>query len=182
MPMALAGSLDPAAGNFKHATFRSRHLKEDFAWLRPPPLKNRRTIQGLPRLPAARILASPSCSDLKWSMGKRTKARPLPAWKTLKGMRESAYGNSGHAWRSLHAKSHGIVIAALTVLENIPAVLAQGLFSEAGSYKTLMRFSTLPAMIREDSVSMPRGVALKVQGVHGERCPAVLAISKTCSW
>jgi hypothetical protein len=55
------------------------------------------------------------------------------------------------------------------VLENLPPVLAHGLFSKEGSYKAVMRFSTLPGMILKDSVSMPRGVALKVRGVHGDR-------------
>lgn len=87
----------------------------------------------------------------------------------LKGIRESTYRNSGRARRSLHAKSHGIVFGALTVPENLPLVLAQGMFSKEGNYKAVMRFSTLPGMILEDSVSMPRGVALKVQGVHGDR-------------
>ncbi len=90
---------------------------------------------------------------------------------TLKGIREGAYKDSGHAWRSLHAKSHGILFGTFTVLENLPPVLAQGLFSKAGRYKAVMRFSTLPGMILKDSVSMPRGVAVKVQGVHGDRLP-----------
>ena len=64
---------------------------------------------------------------------------------------------------------NGIVFGTLTVLENLPSVLAQGLFSKEGNYKAVMRFSTLPGMILKDSVLMPRGVALKVQGVHGDR-------------
>jgi hypothetical protein len=90
---------------------------------------------------------------------------------TLKGIRESAYKNSGRARRSLHAKSHGIVFGTLAVPGHLPPVLAHGLFSREGSYKAVMRFSTLPGMILKDSVSMPRGVALKVQGVHGDRLP-----------
>lgn len=88
---------------------------------------------------------------------------------TLKGIREGAYKDSGHAWRSLHAKSHGIAFGTFTVLGQLPPVLAQGLFSKEGNYKAVMRFSTLPGMILKDSVSMPRGVALKIQGVHGDR-------------
>jgi catalase len=87
----------------------------------------------------------------------------------LKGIRETTYKNSGHARRSLHAKSHGIVFGTFTVLESLPLVFAQGLFGKEGNYKAVMRFSTLPGMILKDSVLMPRGVALKVQGVHGDR-------------
>ena len=87
----------------------------------------------------------------------------------LKQIRENTYKNSGHARRSLHAKSHGIVFGTLTVLENLPPVLAQGLFSKEGNYKAVMRFSTVPGMILKDSISMPRAVALKVQGVRGDR-------------
>jgi Catalase len=90
---------------------------------------------------------------------------------SLKAIRESTYKNSGHARRSLHAKSHGILFGTFTVLENLPPMLAQGLFSKEGNYRAAMRFSTLPGMILKDSVSMPRGVALKVQGVQGDRLP-----------
>jgi hypothetical protein len=90
---------------------------------------------------------------------------------TLKAIRESTYRDSGHAGRSLHAKAHGILLGTFTVPENLPLVLAQGLFSKEGRYKAVMRFSTLPGAIVKDSVSMPRGVALKIQGVHGDRLP-----------
>jgi catalase len=89
----------------------------------------------------------------------------------LKGIRENTYKYSGHARRSLHAKSHGIVLGTLSVLENLPPTLAQGLFSKPEDYKAVMRFSTLPGMILKDSVSMPRGVALKIQRVRGDRLP-----------
>ncbi len=89
----------------------------------------------------------------------------------LKGIRENTYKKTGHARRSLHAKSHGILLGTLSVLENLPSELAQGLFSKEGNYKAVIRFSTLPGSILKDSVSMPRGVALKVQGVQGDRLP-----------
>jgi hypothetical protein len=89
----------------------------------------------------------------------------------LKGIREDTYKKSGRARRTLHAKSHGIAFGTLSVLANLPPTLAQGLFSKEGSYKTVIRFSTLPGMILKDSISMPRGVALKVQGVPGDRLP-----------
>jgi hypothetical protein len=87
----------------------------------------------------------------------------------LKEIRENTYKNSGHARRTLHAKSHGILFGTVTVPGNLPPVLAQGLFSKAGEYKAIVRFSTVPGMILKDSISMPRGVALKIQGVHADR-------------
>ena len=87
----------------------------------------------------------------------------------LKGIRESTYKDSGHARRSLHAKSHGIVFGTLTVLRNLPPVLAQGLFSKADDYEAVMCFSTVPGMIVKDSVSMPRGIALSKRGVATHR-------------
>jgi hypothetical protein len=87
----------------------------------------------------------------------------------LKAIRENNYRRFGCARRGLHAKSHGILLGTLSVLKDLPPILAQGLFREDGVYKVIMRFSTLPGMILKDEVSMPRGVALKVQGVRGER-------------
>jgi hypothetical protein len=53
----------------------------------------------------------------------------------------------------------------------LPAVLAQGLFGKPASYPVYMRFSTTPGDILPDDVSTPRGLAIKVVGVEGERLP-----------
>lgn len=90
---------------------------------------------------------------------------------TMRGIRETTFEHSGHANRSVHAKSHGVLHGTLTVAANLPAALAQGLFAKAGSYKTVMRLSTLPGDILDDSVSTPRGLAFKVIGVEGDRLP-----------
>jgi hypothetical protein len=81
------------------------------------------------------------------------------------------YRDSGHAIRSVHAKSHGLLNAELIVEPGLPSVLAQGLFAQAGRYPVIMRFSTTPGDILSDSVTTPRGLALKVFGVAGERLP-----------
>ncbi len=57
----------------------------------------------------------------------------------------------------------------MTVLDGLPAQLAQGLFAKPGQYDVAMRFSTLPGDILDDSVSTPRGLAVKVIGVQGAR-------------
>ena len=72
-----------------------------------------------------------------------------------------------HAYRPVHAKSHGLVKATLEVLPNLPPELAQGLFANPASYGVLMRFSTNPGDMLADNVSSPRGLALKVLGAEG---------------
>ena len=79
--------------------------------------------------------------------------------------------HSGHAVRSVHAKSHGILEGTLTVDAGLPPELAQGLFAKAGEHKVYMRMSTNAGDILPDSVSLPRGIALKVLDVEGERLP-----------
>ncbi|AWB23232.1 catalase [Methylobacterium currus] len=77
----------------------------------------------------------------------------------------------GHAVRGVHAKSHGLLTGQLTVLPDLPAPLAQGLCAAPGTYDVVLRLSTNPGDILDDSVSTPRGLAVKVIGVPGERLP-----------
>ncbi len=89
--------------------------------------------------------------------------------ETMLRIAGKTFAHGGSALRSVHAKSHGLLKAELEVLGDLPAVLAQGLFATPGRYPTLMRFSTIPGDILDDKVSTPRGLALKVVGVEGER-------------
>lgn len=98
--------------------------------------------------------------------------------ETIEGMKETltriadtTYQDSGHAFRSVHLKSHGILRAELEVFDGLPPVLAQGIFSHAERYSVVMRFSTSPGDELHDKVSTPRGLAIKVIGVDGERLP-----------
>ena len=84
---------------------------------------------------------------------------------------QTTFAHSGHATRSVHAKSHGVLCGEMTVLDRLPPELAQGLFAKPGRYAVAMRFSTLPGDILDDSVSTPRGLAVKVIGVEGARLP-----------
>lgn len=79
--------------------------------------------------------------------------------------------DSGHAMRSVHAKSHGILEGVLTIDAGLSPELAQGLFAEPGQHKVYMRLSTNAGDILPDAVSLPRGLALKVLDVEGERLP-----------
>ncbi len=81
------------------------------------------------------------------------------------------YRDGGHAMRPVHAKSHGFLDGELIVSPDLPPMLAQGLFSRPGTYPVHMRFSTSPGDILPDDVSTPRGLAIKVLGVPGERLP-----------
>ena len=91
--------------------------------------------------------------------------------ETLGKISQTTFEHSGHATRSVHAKSHGVMRGTITVLDGLPPQLAQGLFAKAGRYDVAMRFSTLPGDMLDDSVSTPRGLAVKVIGVQGARLP-----------
>ncbi|WP_320201635.1 catalase family protein [Agrobacterium sp. rho-13.3] len=80
-------------------------------------------------------------------------------------------GDYGHAVRSVHAKAHGILQGKLHVKDGLPPELAQGLFARPGSYTVFMRMSTNAGDILPDAISLPRGLAIKVVGVDGERLP-----------
>ena len=79
--------------------------------------------------------------------------------------------DSGHAVRSVHAKAHGILDGILTVDSDLPPELAQGLFAAPGEHRVYMRLSTNAGDILPDAISLPRGLALKVLDVEGERLP-----------
>ena len=76
-----------------------------------------------------------------------------------------------HAVRSVHSKSHGLIKAALRVHAGLPEPLAQGLFAQPGVHPAILRISTTPGDILADSVSTPRGLAVKVLNVDGPKLP-----------
>jgi hypothetical protein len=88
---------------------------------------------------------------------------------TMHGISLKTWEDSGHAIRSVHAKTHGLLVGELTVAAGLPEAYAQGLFARAGSYPVAIRLSTTPGDILADDVSTPRGMAIKVVGVPGER-------------
>lgn len=74
-----------------------------------------------------------------------------------------------HAYRPVHAKSHGVLVGSLDVLPDLPEALAQGLFAQPGTHPVIMRFSTNPGDLLADNVSSPRGLAIKVLNVEGPK-------------
>ena len=90
---------------------------------------------------------------------------------TMTRIQQTTLADGGHAIRSVHAKSHGLLEAQLVVPAGLPAHLAQGLFARPGTYPVVMRYSAIPGDLLDDKVSAPRGLSIKVMGVDGERLP-----------
>lgn len=88
---------------------------------------------------------------------------------TLAEIMDTTSADMGHAVRAVHAKSHGLIEGVLEVPDGLPPELAQGLFARPGTHPALIRISTNPGDILDDSVSVPRGLALKVLEVEGPR-------------
>ncbi len=77
----------------------------------------------------------------------------------------------GHAVRAVHAKAHGVLQGEFVVRDGLPPELAQGVFATPGTHKAYLRLSTNAGDILPDAISLPRGVAIKVFDVAGERLP-----------
>ena len=90
---------------------------------------------------------------------------------SLGKIQETTFKDYGHAVRGVHAKPHGFLFGTLEVLEGIDKNLAQGLFAKPGRYDAVLRLSTNPGDILDDSVSTPRGLGLKILGVSGDFLP-----------
>ena len=73
-----------------------------------------------------------------------------------------------HGVRSVHSKSHAVLAGTVEVLSGVAEPYAQGLFAKPGRYDAVIRLSTNPGDILPDSISTPRGFALKVLGPEGE--------------
>lgn len=89
--------------------------------------------------------------------------------ETLTGINQTTLEHEKHAHRSVHAKSHALLTGELIIPDDLPPELAQGIFARPGRHGVVMRLSTVPGDILDDSVSTPRGLAVKVFGVEGER-------------
>jgi hypothetical protein len=74
-----------------------------------------------------------------------------------------------HGYRATHAKSHGILRGTLTVHDDLPPELAQGLFATPGAtHDVVVRVSTESGQLDDDTKANARGFALKVFDVGGE--------------
>lgn len=91
--------------------------------------------------------------------------------EALHSILQTTFDDYGHPVRSVHAKAHGFMQGELHVLDGLPEPLAQGVFARPGRYPVVMRLSTNPGDLLDDRVSTPRGLAVKIIGVDGERLP-----------
>lgn len=89
--------------------------------------------------------------------------------RVLRSIQETTRGEEGRDLRAVHAKSHGLLKARLSILPNLAPELRQGIFANARDHDVLMRFSTIPGDTLPDSVSTPRGLGLRVFDVEGAR-------------
>ncbi|MCK8784556.1 catalase family protein [Roseomonas sp. NAR14] len=90
---------------------------------------------------------------------------------TITGIIDQVHRDLGHAVRGVHAKSHALLAARVTVHPGLPPELAQGVFAGPRAYEAVVRLSSIAGDILSDSVSIPRGFALKLLDVEGERLP-----------
>ncbi len=91
--------------------------------------------------------------------------------RTMQHITRTMASRYRHAYRPVHAKSHGVLVGTLEIPAGLPEHLAQGLFAQPGSYPVILRFSTNPGDLLADNVSSPRGLAIKILNVAGETVP-----------
>ena len=91
--------------------------------------------------------------------------------RTMQHITRTMASRYRHAYRPVHAKSHGVVVGTLQVLPGLPPELRQGLFATETTYPVVFRFSTNPGDMLADNVSSPRGLAIKVLNVEGDKVP-----------
>lgn len=90
---------------------------------------------------------------------------------TFRSMIQKTNDDIGHAQRGVHAKTHGLLQGELQVLDDLPKELAQCIFNNGAKYPVIIRLSAIPAYPIRASVSVPRGFAIKVIQVPGQRLP-----------
>ena len=66
-------------------------------------------------------------------------------------------------------KSQGLVKGTLTVPSELPPHLSQGLFAHPSTYTIVARYANEPVFLQPDTEPGPRGMAIKVFHVSGER-------------
>ncbi|MDB5513188.1 MAG: hypothetical protein JWR08_2671 [Enterovirga sp.] len=90
---------------------------------------------------------------------------------TMRTILDTTFADRGRAIRSVHAKSHGLLGGTITIPADLPVEYAQGAFARPGRHDILLRFSTNAGDILDDSITLPRGLAIKILDVEGEALP-----------
>jgi len=91
--------------------------------------------------------------------------------EVFRSISETTHRDHGHGYRAVHAKSHALLSGKLRVLGGLPAEYAQGIFASPRSHDVLLRVSTNAGDVLPDTISLQRGMAIKVLDVDGERLP-----------
>lgn len=89
--------------------------------------------------------------------------------QTFNTILETTSTDYGHAVRAVHAKAHGLLEGTLRIADGLPPEFAQGMFARPGEHRAILRLSTNAGDILPDVIGLPRGIALKVFDVEGER-------------
>ncbi|CAO1629529.1 unnamed protein product [Parajaminaea phylloscopi] len=89
--------------------------------------------------------------------------------KQINTCQTAVWESTRHAFSGTHVKSHCFLKGEFEVLPNLPAHLAQGLFSHPAQYPAAMRLSTETTAMIDDRVRQPRGLGLKLFNVEGDK-------------
>lgn len=80
---------------------------------------------------------------------------------------DSKDGDGAH--RAVHAKPHGCVTATFKIRSDRPEESKYGVFEKEGTYKTWIRFSNAAAVVKSDTSTDVRGMAIKLINVVGPK-------------
>ena len=137
----------------------------------PPPTLPRSPTAGVPPPPEP-ALPTPLPYDPSIEHPERDETAKAARLRALmRDNQDTALRLTGHATRGLHTKSHGLLEGELRVLDGLPPELAQGLFARPAAYPAILRLSSNRPDVLDDDIGVPRGLALKVIGVEGDRLP-----------
>jgi hypothetical protein len=90
-------------------------------------------------------------------------------------MQKHNFDKHRHCFRATHVKTQGVVKGKLHVRDDLPSHLRQGIFSQPGQeYDVIARYANEPYLLQDDKEPGPRGMAMKVFDVHGERLEGVV--------
>lgn len=99
----------------------------------------------------------------------------------FRDMLEESTGNASMMKRDAHPKHHGCVTAKLNIdNQTLPSRYQVGLFSQKGSYQSIIRFSNGdPNPLKADTEKDVRGMAVKVLGVPYENYLTKVGVEET---
>ncbi|HWY21191.1 MAG TPA: catalase family protein [Candidatus Acidoferrum sp.] len=103
-------------------------------------------------------------------------SHPLPGYPPKVAASGAAQGGNAAAsnssqpyMRDVHSKTHGLVKAKFTVLDNLDPRIRYGIFANPKQYQAWIRFSSGNEYPQPDSTPDARGMAIKIMGVEGKK-------------